>query len=238
MKKQTREQKLRKELVKLNKEYKEKEKSIKEIPECISLKKKEKALGKKSSQLYEKEKQIEDEIKFMYLDNTGEPCYKTSSSEYGAFSERNIRPEVLSSIKRTLGITNLSHLRASQINKATQKLIDLEMGKSEELKKVREEYDKVTDEKEVVIKKIDDFEDGLDDLYNKKWDVERELNRIKEAKERLKDRKNPEKVSKIKKLEKEEEAQRKMSGINLEELRVEITKEKIINNLEDENEED
>lgn len=235
MKKQTREQKLRKKLSRLNKEYGEKEKSIKQSPEYVLLKKRKRELEKKSDELYKKREETEEKIKLMYLDNTDYPCYKPLSSVYGGYNgERNIRQEVLSSIKRTLGITNLSHLRASQIKEATQKLIDLEMDKSGELKKVRGEYEKVTDEKEVVVKKIDGFEDGLNDLYNKRWDVERELDKIKQAKERLKDKKNPEKMSKIKKLEKEEEAQRKMDKINLGELRLEITKEKIVNNLEDE----
>ncbi|KKK42244.1 hypothetical protein LCGC14_2181090 [marine sediment metagenome] len=237
--KETREQGLRKELKILNTQYKQKEKSIHQSPEHIWLEKREKELEKRGHKLYDEETKIEEKIKLLYLYDTENPCYKPSQSIYGGYNgERNIRPEVLISIKRTLGITNISHLRASQINEATQKLIDIDMEKSEELKKVREESEKVSEEEDEMKKKIDEIEEDLNELYNRKWEVEKKINKIKELKQKEKDKKNPKKMSKIKKWEKEEEAQKKMDKINLEEVRIGVTKEKILNNLEYEDEED
>ncbi len=231
----TRKQELQKKLSKLNKEYKEKEKSMEENPEYINIKKEERRWGMKSDKLLERRDEIEREIKLIFLDNNRNPKYKSSSDSWG--QKRNIRPEVLSSIKRAFGITNLSHLKASDIQNITQKLIDLEMKKNEELQKNEEEDEKTKEEHEEVERKEEEFEKRLQDLYDKKWEVERELFKIEEAKKKTKDMKNPEKLKKIERYKKEEEAQKKIKNINLERLRLEITKERIVNSLEDEDDE-
>ena len=121
----------------------------------------------KSDKLWKRRKDIEREIKLIFLDDNGDPRYKSSSDSWG--QEKNIRPEVLSSIKRAFGITNLSHLKASDIQRITQKLIDSEMEKNEELQKNEEEYEKTREKHEEVERKGGEFEKELDDWSDKRW---------------------------------------------------------------------
>lgn len=221
-------QELQKELLKLEKEHKKKEKSMKENPEYIEIEKEEKRSSIKENKLWKKQDKIKKEIILIYLYEGEYPIYRQSY-----WSNRNIREEVLSSIKRTYGITNLSHLRAKDIEEITQKLIDLEIKKNEEYRKSCEEHEKTEEEQEEISKKENKFKEELDDLRHKKWGIANKLSKIEEVEREAKE-KNPEELKKIKKWKKEKEAQKKIKDINLEELRLEIIKDKIVNNLEDE----
>lgn len=225
----SRKQKLQRELSKLDREYKEKEKSIKENLEYISIKRKESRLNSEDNKLYEKKEDIVKNLKLIYLDGGIYPKYKNDE-----WNTRNIREEVLSSIKRAYGITNLSHLKASDIEDITQKLIDKELRDSEDLKEIQEKREKVNKEQEIVRKNKEKFENKLSDLRNEKWALQRKIREIDEIKKKRENMKNPKLVKKYLKWKKEEEAQRKIKNIDLEKLRLEVIKDKIINNLEDE----
>ena len=207
----------------------EKEKTIKENPEYISVKRKISILSKEGDKLYEREENIEKNLKLIYLYEGKYPIYKTSYNY-----DRNIREEVLSSIKRAFGITNLSHLKAKEIENITQKLIDKELKDSEDLKEIMEKRNKNRNDYDMVCERKEKFEEKLSDLRNKKWEIQRQIREIEEREDRKKDMKNPELAKKHSKWKKEEEAQKKIKNIDLEKLRLEITKDKILNNLKDE----
>lgn len=217
--------KLEEELKRLNKEHKEKKKLLNKSPDYISLEKRKKELEKKTDSLYIKKAEIEENIKLIYLDSEGEPKYKADN-----WGSRNIRPEVLSSIKRNLGITNLSYLKPYRIEEITKKLINLEEERDKEFKKIEENYYKSESELEKVEHDIETLEKPLEDLDDKKWDVENDLLKIEEEEKNLK---NPDK-KKRERWKKENKAQKKIQNINFEEMRIEIIKDKIINNLKDE----
>ncbi len=222
-------QKLQGELAILVEGHKDKEKAIKKNPEYISVKRKMSRLSKEGDKLYEREENIEENLKLIYLDEGKYPKYKTSYND-----NRNIREEVLSSIKRAFGITNLSHLKARDIEDITQKLIDKELKDSEDLKEIREKRNKNSKDYDTAREKKEKFEDKPSDLRNKKWVIQRKISEIDERKKKREDMKNPELAKKHSKWKKEEEAQKKIKNINLEKLRLEITKDKILNNLKDE----
>lgn len=217
----------------LNKEYDLKEKELKNSPNYTNLHKKWKLIGKEIDELYEKEQEAESIIYDKFLDDERKnPRYLNTEND-----SRNIRQEVLNSIKRGSGIKNLSLLKAKDIERIVEKLIDKELSENEELRNLKKERyskesarDKISKEMEKMKKELNPIEREISELNRKKWDAER---REEKAKEMADSKKRGYFKFEARKQEAKKKLRENFNDI-IEKVRLEVTKEKILMNLEDE----
>lgn len=222
-------QELQKELKIIKEELKRKKKELRENKEYIALKRKKSRLEKEQEEFDAGQSEIEKEINLVYLDKEeGNPQYKTND-----WDGRNIRQEVLNSIKRTLGITNLTILKPSEIEHLVKNLINSDLEKNKEYKELFEKSGKIGERIDEIEKGIEILEKPSDDLNNKIWQIERNIEERKREKA-----KDPSQKNKAEKEKRRREAREKFDGANLEEIRSGIKKEKIMNELEGDEDED
>ncbi len=196
---------------------------------------KKKKLQDESSQFYEEIGKFKEGNTLIYLNNDSYPKYTNYDSYWGG-SERNIREETLKGIKRVLGITNLSSLKASEIEEVVKKLIDKRLNNNKEYHGKINKRDIIEEEIEDIEEKIDELKGEKKDFWEKESELYNKINRTEREEEIKRDLKNPQKRNRAKRLSKREEARIKLKNFNskLEDIHIEIIKERIVNNLEEE----
>lgn len=233
--KDKRKKELKEEIAKLDKEYKSKEKEIKLTKEYTDLETERKNLEKEKENIDKKIDKTHEEINEKYLDSGNYPYWQ--SGEYGS---KNIRNEVLNSIKRSLGIKNLSLLKGSDIEKITRELIEKEKSSNKELSGLWNKREKNEERIEEMEKKQGELREEAEDIYEKSRVLNQELYRIEEMEKKAEELKDTKKVAYKKRWEAKERAEKELKQNFkkiVEEVRIGVIKEKIVNELEDNNEE-
>ncbi len=227
------EQEIERKIKEFDKQGEKIEKEIKNSEEYKKLYNEEKKLKKEQDILGDKISEIKQDIRLKYLDeDTSYPIYKGTEN-----NRRNILPETINAIKRVLGIKNISLLNNGEIVEAVKKLIDNSLRQNKELTNLEEKYDEIDDK----INKIDDEKDDLLD-YDKDGKIWDERQALYTELDNIKEMRNGDGEKGKKKFEiynKKVEARNKLKkfGENLDKIDTAITKEMIINNLEEEDEE-
>ncbi len=231
-------QELQKQLKTLQKKEKERVEKICSSEEFQKLYKKGGNLQEESNKFYDIIGKIQTDNSLIYLDDDKSPTYTNYDSNWGG-SERNIREETLKGIKRALGITNLSSLKASEIEEVVQKLINNKLNNNKEYQEKIDERIRIDEEIEDIDEKKDKLSERRDGFWEEESKLYKRINRIEREEQRKKDMKNKEKRKKAIKCQKRDEAREKLKNINnkLDKIHTEIIKERIVNNLEEEEDE-
>ena len=236
MKLQKEKKKFEGELEVLEKEYRDKDEEIKQTPEYKKLEREKVGLAEECENLEEKEGIILEEIRKKYTANGKRPSYSKSDYYYGM----NIRKEVLNSIKRSLGIKNISLIKASAIEDIANRLIDEDIKNNKEIKEIRDKYSENGTRIGDIKKKQQNLNKPSDEIFNKISEVRAIIWVINNKLGKLTKLNDKNALAKEKRWKMKEEVEKKLKT-NFDEIikdvKRNVTKELIMTNLS-ENEED
>ena len=229
---------LKKRIKELDGKYKKKYREVETSPEYVALEKEVNAIRKEKDELSKEETEINSSITGKFLESGAFPSYSYSSGYY-ASSDKNIKQEVLNSIKRGLGIKNLSLLKGSDIERITKELINRETNKNRRLKEINKKWNVKNKRIEEIWKRQENLMKEARDIYREGHELERELKKIEEKEDKINELQNPKKSAYLKRWDLKEKAEKEIKD-NFDEVvervRIGVIKESILNNLKEENE--
>lgn len=222
------EQEIKRKIRELDKKIKTIENRGKSTEEYKKLDNEEKKRYKERKILDSKISEIKRDIRLKYLDeNTSHIIYKETE-----YPSRNIRPETINAIKRVLGIKNISLLNNGEIIGVVEKLIDNQLDKNKEYQNAKRK----DEENEDRLDKIEVEKNKLRDNTDKEWNERQALYTKLDKIDKIKRYDNEKDKKKMERWKKEDETRKRFKkfGENLDKIDIAITKEKIVNDLEEE----
>ena len=225
-------EKLEKDLDKLEKEVYELEKEIHKTKEYKNTERSIQRAGDKKESLEREEKNLLENIREKYTYDGKEPFYGIST-----YRSKNINPEVIKSIKKVLGIKKITYLQPREVERITERLIEIEIGEDEghkdKLKDIKKRIREWEERDEKYERKKEFLLKPATKLGNKRWRVENKLDEIHRQETSNTPKEIEWRITEKLQIKKGKELSKNFNGV-VNKIRIEVIKEQIVNNLEDE----